>query len=227
MNLEQREQDLLKLVADYREQECGRILAEAEQSARDLLRQTFARERAGLHQGILVERARAHSLIRAAAAERTTRARRRGERSDAALVAAAWPRLVAALKARWANAETRARWVDHALSEAERRLPCGAWLVRYAQGWPEDERETARGRIEALCGAGARFQADVHVSAGLLIAADGAELDLTLEGLLRDRRRVEARLLALAKGRLPETDGPADTGTGGAPRAPGDRGASA
>ena len=227
MTLEQREQDLLKLVSDYREQECGRIFAEAEQRARELLRQTYARERAGLHQSILVERARAHSLIRAAEAERTTRARRRGERLDAALVAAAWPRLVAALKARWANPETRVRWVDHALSEAERRLPCGDWLVRYAEGWPEDERMTAQGRIEALCGAGARFNADVHVSAGLMIATDGAELDLSLEGLLRDRQRVEARLLALSKGRVSKADEPADASIGRALRAPSDREASA
>jgi F0F1-type ATP synthase delta subunit len=40
------------------------------------------------------------------------------------------------------------------------------------------------------------FRADGALTAGLVIEAGGAVLDASLEGLLRDRRRVEARLLA-------------------------------
>ena len=76
MNIDEREQGLLKLVADYREQECQRILGEAEAQARALRRQAFARQRVALHQRIIAERSRAQSLIQAAEAERATRARR-------------------------------------------------------------------------------------------------------------------------------------------------------
>jgi hypothetical protein len=199
MNIEQREHGLLKLVDDYREQECRRLLDEARTQARELRRQAYARERAALHQRVTAERARAQGLIQAAEAERATRERRRGEQTDAALVDAAWPRLVDALKARWNNTETRRAWVGHALGEALRRLERGDWLVRHAPGLPEAEQGEAEERARREAEISLRFGADDGVVAGLIINAKGAVLDMSLNGLLRDRAPVEARLLALAR----------------------------
>ncbi len=149
MNIEEREQGLLKLVADYREQECRRILGEAEARASALRRQAFARQRVELHQRIIAERSRAQSLIQAAEAERATRARRRSEQRDAALVNAAWPLLREALQGRWEAPDSRQRWVTLAFAEAQRRLPAGGWLVRHpsvmAGGRSGRDRAAARG----------------------------------------------------------------------------------
>jgi len=199
MNIEEREQGLLRLVDDYRDQECRRILGEAQARAREVRGQAFARERAALHQRITAERARARGLIQAAEAERATRERRRSEQLDAALVDAVWPGLVAELEARWRNAETRRDWVGHALDEALRRLARGDWLVRHAPGWPEEDRAEADQRLRQQADVTARFSADGSIAAGLIVSASGAALDMSLEGLLRDRARVESRLLALAK----------------------------
>ena len=198
MNIDEREQGLLKLVADYREQECRRILGEAEARASALRRQAFARQRVALHERVVAERSRAQSLIQAAEAERATRARRRSEQRDAVLVNAAWPLLRQALMDRWQAPETRQRWVALALSDAQHRLPLGDWLVRHPRCWPEEEwATTARelgARSETL-----RFCADDDVAAGLIISSGGAELDMSQDGLLRDRARLEARMIALSK----------------------------
>ena len=198
MNIDEREQGLLKLVADYREQECQRILGEAEAQARALRRQAFARQRVALHQRIIAERSRAQSLIQAAEAERATRARRRSEQRDAALVNAAWPLLREALQGRWEVADSRQRWVTLAFAEAQRRLPHGDWLVRHPASWPEVDRAATARQLETQ-GAPTRFRADDAVAAGVIIIAGGAALDMSLDGLLRDRARLEARMIALSK----------------------------
>lgn len=198
MNIEEREEGLLKLVADYREQECRRILGEAEARASALRRQAFARQRVELHQRIIAERSRAQSLIQAAEAERATRARRRSEQRDAALVTAAWPLLRQALQSRWEAPDSRQRWVTLAFAEAQHRLPAGGWLVRHPRSWPEADRTAIERQLEAQ-GEPARFFADDDIAAGVIIVAGGAELDMTLDGLLRDRARLEARIIALSK----------------------------
>jgi hypothetical protein len=198
VNIDEREQGLLKLIADYREQECQRILEEADAQARALRRQAFARQRLALHERIIAERSRAQSLIQAAEAERATRARRRSEQRDAALVDAAWPLLREALQGRWEASDSRRRWVALAFTEAQRRLPHGDWLVRHPASWPEADRAATAGQLGAQ-GASTRFRADDDIAAGLIIIAGGAELDMSLNGLLRDRARLEARMIALSK----------------------------
>jgi hypothetical protein len=213
MNTDEREQALLRLVQEERDKACRQVLAEADARARALKRDAYRRERAALHERIAAERQRAEGLLRAAAAERATAERRLGEQADARLIAAAWPALRAQLAERWANAGTRGQWVSTALAQARRRLPHSAWTIRHAAGWPQAERDTALAGLAADGTPAPILRADGDISAGLVIAAGGAMLDMSLEGLLRDRAQVEARLLALAK--------QGDPGAGPQPRGPG------
>lgn len=201
MNTEERERALLKLVADERDKTCRQMHTAAETRARALMDDAYRRERAALHERVLAERARAEGILRAAAAERATTERRRGEHADEALIAAAWPRLRALLAERWAQAEQRRRWVDTTLAQALERLPKRGWSIRHAGGWPQAEREIALGWLAQSGIDPPALRADGDLAAGLVVAASGAVLDMSLEGLLRDRARIEARLLALAKGR--------------------------
>lgn len=197
MNLAEREASLLRLVAEYREQECRRLLDAARAEAVALVAATYQRERAHLHERMVAERRRAHGRIQAAQAERATRERWLTERAHADLLAAAWPRLSEALLARWREPRSRADWVASHLDEALRALPRGRWSVRHAPEWGEEERrEPVRRLVEAL-GEAPRLQTDGGLAAGLVIASAGAVLDASLAGLLRDRARLEARLLAL------------------------------
>lgn len=197
MNLAEREESLLRLVADYREQECRRLLDAARAEAGALLAATYKRERAHLHERIVAERSRAQGRIQAAQAERATRERWLNERAHAELLAAAWPRLREALVARWREPRTRAHWVASHLDEALRALPGGRWSIRHAPEWDEQERREPVRRLAEALGEAPRLQTDGGIAAGLVIASGGAVLDASLEGLLRDRPRLEARLLAL------------------------------
>jgi hypothetical protein len=199
MNTDEREQALLRLVQEERDKACRGLLAEAEARARAIKRDAYRRERAALHERIAAERQRAEGLLRAAAAERATAERRLGEQADARLIAAAWPVLREQLAERWADAGSRGQWVSAALAQARRRLPHTTWTIRHAAGWPRVERDTALAGLAADGIPTPALRADGGLGAGLVIAAGGAVLDMSLEGLLRDRARVEARLLALAK----------------------------
>lgn len=201
MTLAERERGLRLLVEQYREEECRRRLAAARAEATAILRQIYAKERAYLHREVESERHRARARIAALRADRETRARQRAEQADADLLAVAWPQLEAALRARWQSAAGRRHWAERALELAQRLLPAadqdGDWVIRYAPEWVDSERAELKAVLELGLRHQPRFRADGSLAAGLIIASSGAILDVSLGGLLRDRPRLEARLLAL------------------------------
>jgi len=212
MNVEERERMLLKLVEDWREQECRKIIAEAEARAAELRKQAFSRERAALHQRVVAERSRARSLIQAARAERMTRERRRSEHGDALVIGEAWPRLRARLTERWRDPEGRARWVAGALQQALARLPHRGWVIRHPSDWMADEQSRLAADVETETGHMPTLEPDANLVAGLVIGGSGALLDMSVDGLLRDRAHIDARLLALWRGLDQGTPGSAGDG---------------
>lgn len=197
MNLVDRQKGLLKLVEDYREQECRRILGAAQQDAEQLLRKTYRRERAQFHKRVAAERSRAQALIQAARAERATRARWLSERTSLDLLESAWPLLRERLLARWRVPEQRQRWASCYLHRALDLLPRSRWTVRHAPEWREPERQSVATELTEHLGQSPRFQSEGRIQAGLIVESGGAVLDASLEGLLQDRAHLESRLLAL------------------------------
>lgn len=197
MNLEDREQGLLDLVDAYREAECRTLMDAARREAAELIGRTYQEERARLHQRVLAERTGSRERIQAARAEKDTRERAGGERASARILAVAWPRLEAVLVSRWRDPAGRQTWVQGVLEQARRLLPKGVWTLRHAPDWPETEWQALGTLLAAELGTEPRFVADGSLSAGLAIEGAGALLDASLEGLLKDRTRIEARLLAL------------------------------
>ena len=200
MTLEERELALLKLVADQRDEACRRALAEAEQKARETLRQAHRKERAHLHRRILDERARIQARIQAVEAERVTRERRQQARSSARVLEEAWPLLQLGLRQRWQDADGRRAWVARCVRQALGSLPAGAWILRHAPGWPPAEQQAVREELGRALGVEPQLRSDTDIEAGLIIDSGGACLDGSLRGLLADRQRLEARLLALLAG---------------------------
>jgi len=197
MKLEDRQAGLLKLVEQYRDQECARLLDAARAEAKALIAETFRKERAFLHGRIVGERSRALARIQAARAERATRERWSSERTSLGLLGSAWPRLRERMVARWADPAGRQVWADRYLREALLVLPKGRWEIRHAADWSEAERREPTAGLTGRLGRSPRFETDGRIAAGLIIACEGAVLDASLDGLLRDRARLEARLLAL------------------------------
>ncbi len=200
MKVRDRERDLLKLIEEDRDRECGQLLKRAREEASELLRQTYRRERRDLHRRLVDERARARARIEAAAAEMATHRRQRADKAHFALLAAAWPRLRERLSARWLQPETRRCWADRHLAQALRILPHRAWTIRYAPGWSLQERQAFEEALARDLDDPPGFVEDPAIGAGFVIQTPGASLDASLEGLLADRRALEARLLGL----LPE-----------------------
>lgn len=197
MNLGERQEGLLKLVEEYRDQECQRILAAARQEAADLRRQSFRKHRAHLHSQVLAERSCARARIQAARAERATRDRLVGEVKNLALLRSAWPLLRERLVVRWRSPEQRRRWTETHLRRALDLLPHGHWTVHHAPGWSDEEQRELLAELTNVLGQAPRLRREANIEAGLIIDSGGALLDASLGGLLQDRSRLEARLLAL------------------------------
>jgi len=201
MNAEERAQGLLKLIAGYQAQECRDAIERARAEAREILRRAWRLERDHVHTSVAAERSRARALIQAARAERATRERMSGDRFRAHLLALAWPRLMDKLHERWQDPQGREAWVAQALQAALAVLPLGPWTVRHAPDWRDGATAAPCVALaERFVGSGVpapRFHADPAVSAGLIVESGTAQLDASLAGLLQDRARLEARLLAL------------------------------
>jgi vacuolar-type H+-ATPase subunit E/Vma4 len=197
MNLGERREALLRLVEDYREQECRRILASAQDEASELRRRAFAKQRAYLHSRVLAERSRIRDSIQGARAERATRQRWTSERRSLELLDSAWSLVRERLLARWREPEQRRRWTSACLHQALDLLPHGPWIVRHAPQWSDDENRDALMELTDVLGQAPSFRSESDMAAGLIVESGNALLDASLEGLLRDRKRLEARLLVL------------------------------
>lgn len=200
MNLEERRRGLLKLVSDYREQECRRILDAAGKEAHEITKQAFRKERARLHDRVVAERSRARSLIQSARAEHATQERWTSERRSLDLLELAWPLLRERLLASWRVPGQRRRWVARYLHQAIDLLPPSHWTVLHAPEWREEERQDIAAELAERLGHAPRFQSEGGLEAGLIIESGGAVLDASLQGLVRDRSGLESRLLALVAG---------------------------
>ncbi len=142
-------QSLLDLVAADREQKCAAILDEATAKASALLEKANADARARMRATFVEERERMAARIGAAEAMLATKRRLALQRRSAALVAAGWERLPAALQDAWRDPSMRRAWVERIAAEAQtptaaRRLARRP-RARLARGGARRVRGAARG----------------------------------------------------------------------------------
>jgi len=197
VNVSDQEKALKALVDEYRDGECRRILARAEQECDTVLTEAHREARRRVHEVVGQERERAESRIRAAQAEVQTQRRRYRQRASVALLEAGWDRLEAELLRRWQVSALRKPWVDGVVRQGLAQLPAGGWVIAHPAPWPEGEQQALSESVAAGLGEAPRLEADADVQAGLRITSGGTSLDATVAGLLGDRGAVEARLLAL------------------------------
>lgn len=197
MTLAEREQGLIDLVETHQAEACRRLITEAEEAARALVQGAHGSARRRLHQRAVAERARARGRIEAARAERATRERRAIERLHWQLLEAAWPRLREALLERWRSPAGRRAWLDRAVREALGILPRKAWRVCHPPGLGAEEGARLQAELAPQIAGPLELAVAADLVAGVRIESGEAVLDATLEGLLADRRRLEARLLGL------------------------------
>jgi len=188
---------LLDVVARDSETRCAEILdaarAEAQARGATAMREQRQRLRAALN----AERAGAAARIAAARAQLEAERRRAAQRRAWLAVAEAEALLPAALHAVWIDPPRRRQWLEQALLRAAQCLLREAWRIRHAPDLGADDKAWLQQRLGELGVAGASFEVDAGIGAGIEIRAGAARLEATPEGLLDDRAWVYGRLLHL------------------------------
>ena len=187
---------LLAVVEAYRREACERSLAQARAEALAIVGQGRGEARQRVHRAVEEEKTRSRTQLAAASAHLQTLRRHHRQEQTSALLAAAWERLVSALRQRWHDPALRRAWTAQLLREAREVLPGGAWEISHPPDLPEDELQRLREWVPASPGQPVQWRADAQLAVGLRIRASGVVLDGTLDGLVRDRARLQGELLA-------------------------------
>jgi len=196
-SLDGRIQHLLNVVARHRDEKCAAIRANAEAEAKVLLHTAWREARERLHNDNVETRRRVELALASYEAQQQTRRRQERQASDEALLVAARDALRAALLQRWSQPASRQRWCEALVEAAATTLDVREWVVEHPTDWPVSEHEALLARIKSRCGKAPRLQAQAGISAGLRVCAGSTCMDATLDGLLHDRARIDAELLAL------------------------------
>jgi hypothetical protein len=196
-SLDRKVRHLLDVVAQHRDEKCTAILANAQADVKGLLRTAWREARARLHSDNAETRRRVERTLASHQAQQQTRARQQCQASDGVLLVTARAALQAALLQRWQQPASRQQWCEQLVNTAMKTLDGKVWTVEHPVDWPLSEQQTLREKIGSLCGKAPRLQAKADISAGLRICADKTCMDATIDGLLHDRERIDAELLAL------------------------------
>lgn len=189
-------QHLLAKLDAHREARCEELLAQARSEAQGVIRHAHEKARARMHQAVVNTREKTRQQLVSATAQEQTRQRQLRQQQDQALLERAWQPLRDILLRRWQEPETRAQWIDQLLEQAAQVLVDTNWKIKHPPDWPGAERGQLERRLVELHGYSPVFSAQPSISAGLLITAEQTRVDGTLDGLLHDRSRIEALLLA-------------------------------
>jgi hypothetical protein len=188
---------LLDMVVRHRDEKCAAILASAQAEAKGLLRAAWREGRERLHNEINDTRRQVGRTLASLEAQQQTRRRQRRQAADGVLLVKARAALQTALLQRWQQPASRQQWCEELVKAALTTLDGREWIVEHPADWPMSEHDALRERINSLCGKTPRLQANGAIRAGLRICAEGTCMDATIDGLLQDRERIDAELLAL------------------------------
>lgn len=191
---------LQKLVESTQEARCRELREDAQRRVKETVRRAHKENRARMRAAINEQRERMEDTLAATRARLATRARQRRQSADKERLELAWSRLHEVLLERWRDARCRQRWALGLVEEALVHLPGERWRIEHPKDMNPAELSSMNQRITDHCGGEPpELVGSENLPAGLRIIADGACLDGTVEGLLTDRSRVEAELLALLR----------------------------
>lgn len=194
--LEMQARTLREFVIREQQRQSAEVLAQAHQDVVRILRDARRTARTRMREAIAHERARTAEAIAKARATQQTELRKRRLTRLKSKLDRAWSSLPRALEQRWQRDEQRIEWCVSTLALARDHLLGSSWQIYAAPGLRDDERQrianhpSLDSRIEIL------IENNDKLRAGLVVTAPGAILDASIDGLLRDRPRIEALLVA-------------------------------
>jgi hypothetical protein len=188
---------LLGVVVENREKRCQAVRDRAFQQASEITGQAYQRGRARLHRHVNELREECRLKVTSATARNQTLLRQQRHKEERAILDVAWPMLRTSMMALWQQYETRCQWIESAIETAKQRLRQRGWRIEHPPDFSEDDRQC----IEQMFTGDHKpeLSASDDIEAGIRIRLDGAVIDATLAGLLRQKRAIEARMIARIK----------------------------
>lgn len=187
---------LLARLAAEREETCRKLLDDARAQAAETLRVARQRARQRIKAAVRDKRERVAEHCRRVRVELETRRRNREFACLVAALRAGLARLPDAIEARWSAPAARRRWCEAAVRGAARALGRGGWRVEHAPGLDAGEAAELAALAAGLGGEDCALTEVPQLRAGLRVLRGGATYDATLAGLVAQRERLEAALLA-------------------------------
>jgi hypothetical protein len=187
---------LLAVVEQRRSERCKDVLDQAHEQAQQLIKQAYRDERQRMHRELGETRQKLHQQMVSVVARRQTGKRQRRQQADEELLTTTWLNLHEALLHRWRDSVMRQQWVDGLVEQAAAVLVDRHWLIEHPFDWPAQERSALQLRLHKQLAHTPHFEDKSTIAAGLRICADGACVDGSADGLLRERLAIEAVLLA-------------------------------
>lgn len=189
-------QHLLNVVEQHRDAQCSKLSKAARDSAEKLIATAHSNARQRLHDDIEQTRESSHQQLTSTQARLQTRKRLARQELDEALLQAAWKQLKDSLQSEWDNFETRRQWIESMLDAALAMLVSDQWRIEHPVDLTDEDAAALQLKVFERLGHSPELEATDHVPAGLRICTDGACVDGTIEGLMHDRPRIEASILA-------------------------------
>ncbi len=188
---------LLGVVVENREKRCQAVRDKAFQQAAEITGQAYKRSRARLHRHVDELREKYRLKVTSATARNQTLLRQQHHKEERALLDVAWPMLRTAMMALWQQHETRCQWIESAIETGKQRLRQQGWRIEHPTNFSKADRQC----IEQMLAGDEKpeLSACDDIEAGIRIRLEGAVIDATLDGLLRQKRAIEARMIARIK----------------------------
>ncbi|NNJ96265.1 MAG: hypothetical protein HKP12_03825 [Gammaproteobacteria bacterium] len=189
---------LLGIVVENREERCAQLRDHARQHASKIVQQAHTKSRARMHRHVSALREKRSQRVSSAFARNQTLLRQQHQKADRAVADMAWPLLRDAMLALWNSTESRRRWLDGVITSAAARLLHTDVHVEHPTAMSEHERSWLKKQID-ISGKEAELQGCEDIEAGVRIIAQGTVIDATLDGLLKQKTTIEAKLIAQIK----------------------------
>ncbi|MCP3848792.1 MAG: hypothetical protein GY694_00935 [Gammaproteobacteria bacterium] len=196
MDFSDQEQYLMMLIEDYCKNECQELLSSANNKAEMISHKAFHKSRKNVQAIIVTERQRAKECIQAAQAELKTQKRKHARQADALVLELGRKRIKQQLLNNWNAVNSRQIWISNALQTALKCLSQGDWYIHYPNDWSTEDSQQVSD-FTKLHSVNPFFQPNTEITCGIKIEASSTLLDMTDQGLLADKHRLDSRLLAL------------------------------
>jgi hypothetical protein len=187
---------LLKVVDQYENEHCNAIRDRASAHAAKIIREAYVHARERTTRSIEEIRSQSLQDLKMAEANLQTKIRLARHKLDEAFLEQAWVQLRDALCKRWLDVERRNEWLNEIIQQADASLVSRSWLMECPDTLSDKECAELKSQLDTLGLDSVEMKPGKDINAGLRICAGGACIDGTVDGLLKQRARIEEMFLA-------------------------------